>query len=293
MTEPAPNEESTGEPQEGRIVINKTFARMAQTVVIKSQYVNKIELWLASPDKYLSWAKKEGTNSINCYARTYLKTAAGRKQFAAFVLKARTYGIIEVFIDYRGVNEIVNWRTYFKEYPDVKYKIHPITEIEPYISNDYVSFYAAIKEMNKLCADFNLIAGCYMGQPSQDGWNQIVKYCSRIYLSYYITMQAYNSGKGFNWVRGRWEKIMIAAKIANKINFPVVYIKSLEKKSWGAANDFQGDLYINTPFYGPAYDKDVSDYNSKNSNEIKMYTDLIGTCMFVSEYNLKAKPIKL
>jgi hypothetical protein len=266
--------------------------QIPQNVVIKSQYVNKFELWLASPEKYLAWAKNEGTNSLNIYGRSYLKTASNRKKLAAFVLLARKYGMIEVFIDYRGVDEIVNWRAYFKEYPTAVYKIYPVTEIEPYISKKYAEFYAAIKEMNKLSTDFNLIGASYMGQPTQECWDMIVKYCQRIYLSKYISMAVYNGGKSFNYVSGRWDKIALAAKKNNKLNFPVVYIVSLEKKSWGAANDFQGDLYIKNSFYGSTYDKDVSDYNSKCSNETKMYTDLIGTCMFDFEYCIKARPIK-
>ena len=108
-------------------------------------------------------------------------------------------------------------------------------------------------------------------------------------------MATYNSGKGFDYVEGnsnkRFSKIALAAKLANKINFPVVLIASLEKKAWGAANDFQGELYVKNSFYGTTYDKDVSDYNSKTTNEIKMHTDLIGACMFVSEYCLKARPL--
>ena len=69
--------------------------------VVKSMYANKFDLWLLSPDKYLAWAKREGTNSLNIYGRTYLETSSGRRKLAAFVLKARTYGIVEVFIDYR------------------------------------------------------------------------------------------------------------------------------------------------------------------------------------------------
>lgn len=263
--------------------------------VVKSMYVSSFDIWLDNPKKYLAWAKREGANSLNCYGRTYLQSSSGRKKIAAFVLLARTYGIIEVFFDYRGTNEITYWRKYFSEFPDVKYKIHPITEIEPYRTGKYAEFYAAIKEEKKLSIDFGLISGCYMGQPSQEGWNEIAKYCSRIYLSHYISMKTYNSGNGFNYVEGnsnkRFSKIAAAAKLANKVNIPVVLIKSLEKIAWGAENDFQGDLYIKNSFYGNIYNQDVADYNSKTSNEVKIYTYLIGTCIFSSKYALKARPI--
>lgn len=258
---------------------------------IRSQYVNKFEKWLASPDKYLLWAKLQGTNSLNCYARTYLKTSSDRKKLAAFVLKARQYGMIEVFIDYRKASEAQYWESYCKEFPDTAYKIHPVTEIEPYISGDYTSFYAALKAMDVFCTKYNLIAASYQGQPSQAGWDNIVKYCDRIYLSLYVSMSTYKAGKSYNYVAGRWAKIALAAKKINKKKFPVVYIKSLERKVWGASNDFQGELYTTNSFYGSVHQKDVSDYLTKSSTEIKTYTDLIGTCMFTSEYNLKARPI--
>lgn len=271
-------------------IISTHNTEMPVQLNIQSQYINKFELWLASPDKYLAWARLQGTNSINCYARTYLKDRSGRKKLAAFVLKAKQYSINEVFIDYRKSSEGVNWESYFKEYPGIEYRIHPITEIEPYITGDYAGFTSALKTMDVFCTKYNLIAACYMGHPSQSGWDNIVKYCDRIYLSLYVSMATYKAGKSYNYAAGRWEKIAMAAKKINKKKFPVVYIKSLERKVWGASNDFQGELYTTNSFYGSVHQKDVTDYLTKSSAEIKTYTNLIGTCMFTSEYNLKARP---
>lgn len=280
---------------DGRAVLNidEQSAIQAVNPIIRAMYINQFESWLASPGKYLPWLKREGVNSINIYGKKYLESKSSRSKLASFIASTREYGIKETFIDYRGADEIPFWRLFYKEFTKPEFRIHPITEIEPYIKNasgvkDYTKFFLAINAMKSLTNDFMLIGGCYMGQPSQAGWNEILKKCGRIYLSKYITMKTWNDGKSFNYVADRLNYIAIAARLANKINFPIVYINSLEKFAWGAKNEYQGDLYLKNSFFGSIQDRDIADYNSKASNETKAATDLIGNCIFDSEFALKA-----
>ena len=166
-----------------------------------------------------------------------------------------------------------------------------LTEREPYVTGDYTGFYPFLREGSLFARSAGLELNCYMGHPNQVTWDSIVFYCNKVYLSFYITMSTWaNSTNGYNYVAGRWGYIAASAKKLNKLNYPVAYIISLERKTWGASNDMMGEWYTTNSFYGATVDTYTKQYNTNSSQDIKDYTNLIGTVIFYSKYGVLARP---
>jgi len=252
-------------------------------------YVSPIAEWLDNPHTNLTWAKREGVKELALYARAYLQSSAKRKQLADFIKIAKEqYGIIKVYVDYRLTTELPYWKSFVTEYP--KLLDGMATEREPYVTGDYTGFWPFLKEGSEFAKANKVELICYMGHPSQQGWDSIVYYSDKIWLSNYITMAVYNGADGtYRYVKGRWEKIAMAAKKLNKVA-KVVYIWSLEKTAWGASNDFMGDRFISNSFYGSTYTRAETEYNALSTTDIKNHTDLVGSIMFYSKYGLLARP---
>jgi hypothetical protein len=260
---------------------------------VQAMYVSPIGDWLASPDKYLTWAKREGVNELNLYARAYLETSSKRTQLAAFIKKAKEqYGIKRVTNDYRLTSELTYWKAYNDTYKGTTSALDAmLTEREPYVTGDYTGFYPFLREGSAFAKSSGIELNCYMGHPSDQAWDSIVFYCDKVYLSLYITMSTWgNSTNGYNYVAGRWAKIAASAKKLNKLNYPVAYIISLERKTWGASNDMMGEWYTTNSFYGATVDTYTKQYNTNSSQDIKDYTNLIGTVIFYSKYGVLARP---
>lgn len=263
------------------------------SVKVQALYVSPIGDWLASPDKYLTWAKREGVNELNLYARAYLETSSKRSQLAAFIKKAKEqYGIKKVTNDYRLTSELPNWKLYNDQYKGTTSALDAmLTEREPYVTGDYSGFYPFLREGRKFAGSNGLELNCYMGHPTQQGWDSIVYYCDKVYLSLYITMSTWaNSTNGYNYVKGRWEYISTSCARQGKIDYPVAYIMSLERKVWGASSDYMGEWYMTNSFYGSTDETLLYQYNKNATDEIKKRTDLIGTVIFYSKYGVLARP---
>lgn len=263
-----------------------------------SMYVNYEDVltWMANPHKYLTWAKNEGTNYLLLYARSLMTSTSNRAKIAAFKKVAASYGM-GVSIDCREIvgrfDEINNWKKYYAEWPGAIYKINATTEKEPYVTGDYAGFWPFLAAWDKLAAQYNFSFDCYMGHPTQQGWDSIVFHCDKIFLSKYISMSTYNGGRSYNYVAGRWQYIANSVKKIRPNNpMPVEYIVSLERISWGEGNEFQGVLYLTNKFWGLPWEQDKNDYKNKASAEIQKYTRLTGECMFSSKLCLKARPVQ-
>lgn len=257
---------------------------------IQSMYVVLDDV-INDVDGFLKYCTDNNVNELNCYARTYLTTSTKRSTLSSFITKAHLKSI-KINIDYRLTSELADWETYFTTYSNtIQRPDGMVTEREPYITGDYVGFYPFLLQGDNFAAKYNIGLYCYMGHPTQQAWDSIIVHCDRVYLSNYISMSVYNGANGqYRYVSGRWQYITNSAKKFNKINYPVVYIKSLEKKSWGAGNDFMGDAYINGIFYGSIMKQGIDQYESNATAEIKQYTDLIGDCIFHYKYGVLAIP---
>lgn len=249
--------------------------------------------WIGDPDYYLTWAKREGVNELNLYARAYLTSSSKHSTLAAFVKKAKEqYGMKKVNIDYRLTSELPSWQAYHNKYKGTTSALDGmITEREPYVTGDWTGFWPFLRDGSKLAKQLGIEFNVYMGHPSQQGWDSIVYYADKVFLSLYIPMSAWNnSSNGYNYVTGRWGYIANAAEKAGKTDFLVVYIISLERKVWGAYYDFMGEWFINNPFFGETWKTVKSQYETNSTTKVKTNTELIGTCIFYGKYAKLARP---
>lgn len=264
-----------------------------QYKTVQAMYVSPIADWINNPTKFLSWAKREGVNELNLYARSYLQSSSNRVKLAAFIKNAKeNYGIKKVSIDYRLTSELPYWKAYNDQYRGTSSAIDAmLTEREPYVTGDYAGFWPFLRDGKAFAGSNGMELICYMGHPSQQGWDSIVYYCDKVYLSLYITMSTWNnSTNGYNYARGRWEYITNSATKQGKKDYPVAYIISLERKTWGAGNDFMGEWYMSHSFYGSTWETCLSQYNANATSAIKERTELIGTVIFYSKYGVIARP---
>jgi hypothetical protein len=287
----------------GRAVINNEVMRTAfaeAEYIVKSQYVNSVKKWIESPDKYLHWAIDNGTNELILYGRDFLLSGVtNHNKLASFILKARSYGIKNIMLDYVKIEELSFWKKYLFRTNKLERLDGLITEQEPYIKDNYPTFYLANDAGYRLAKDSGVLYCNYMGHPSQECWNHIVERADRVYLSNYIPMSVFNQeGGAYRYVgkkKGetkdkRYDFIALSAKKYNKVQ-KVVNIWSSERKVWGANNDFMGVRFQTNSFFGSTFDKAKNDRLKNATADVLRYTNLIGSCVFVSDYNLKAKPL--
>lgn len=268
-----------------------TIAPPQTDYIVQSMYVSPIADWIDNADTRLAWAKREGVNELNLYARAYITSTSKHSTLASFVKKAKEqYGIKKVFVDYRLTSEIPYWQAYHNKYKGTSSALDGmITEREPYVTGDYTGFWPFLREGKDFAKANGLLLAVYMGHPK--GWDSIVYYADKVYLSLYISMSTWgNSTNGYNYVKGRWEYITSSASKQGKTNYPVIYIISLEQKKWGASNDFMGLWFESHSFFGSTWETLLSKYNSNATSSIKEATDLVGSCMFYSKYGVLARP---
>lgn len=261
--------------------------------IVQSMYVSPIADWIDNADARLAWAKREGVNELNLYARAYITSTSKHSTLASFVKKAKEqYGIKKVYVDYRLTSEIPYWQTYHNKYKGTTSALDGmITEREPYVTGDYAGFYPFLREGSAFAKANGLLLAVYMGHPTPQGWDSIIYYADKVYVSLYITMSTWNNSTGgYNYVAGRFGYMATSASKQGKTDYPVVYIISLEQKKWGASNDFMGLWFESNPFYGSTWNTLLSKYNSNASSEVKLRTDLKGSCMFYSKYGVLARP---
>lgn len=266
---------------------------IVEDYVINSMYISPIEDWIANADSYLSWAKRQGVNELNLYARAYITNSSRHSTLAAFIKKAKEqYGIKKVFVDYRLTSEIPGWQSYVNKYKNTTSNVDGmITEREPYVTGDYAGFWPFLQQGKAFTKANNLLFAVYMGHPTQQGWDSICFYTDRVYLSLYITMSTWaNSTNGYNFVNGRFNFMVNSNTKFGRKDMPVIYIISLEKLAWGASNEFMGDWFINNPFFGSTWDLLIKQYNNNASTAIKERTELGGSCIFYSKFARLAKP---
>jgi len=258
-----------------------------------------------SENKVLSYLKNNGGNMLNCYARNSMKSSSERTKFAAFCRKAvSTYGIKLITCDIRETSEIATWDAFYTAYPDLRSVVAPLTEKEPWVTNDYAGCFTLLRLTKAMCnrygAKFYFYEG-WMGKNyayPQRAVDSMVYYCDGIFLSNYVSLTDYLStqagyGKWDNRIKYRLDQgsssyggITVAAKKFNKLNYPIIELQSLE-------SSFLLNLYsvtgLNHSFYGSTYSNAKSLYNMSNSDVLK-YTELIGKSLFYHKYVLQAKP---
>jgi hypothetical protein len=258
-----------------------------------------------SENKLLDYLKNKGGNMVNCYARNSMATSTGRSQFAAFCRKAiNSYGIKLITCDIRETSEIATWDAFYTSYPDLRIVVSPLTEKEPWVTNDYNGCFALLRLTKAMCnrygAKFYFYEG-WMGKNytnPQRAVDSMVYYCDGIFLSNYVSVTDYLStaagyGKWDNRIKKRLDQgsssfggITIAAKKFNKIDYPVIELQSLE-------TSFLFNIYsttgYNRSFYGSLYNDAKALYNMSSADVLK-YTELKGKSLYYQKYVLLAQP---
>jgi len=284
-------------------------------VVLKGIYGHPDQVTIGnstSENKFLTWAKREGANMINMYARAFLYTSSNRDLMAAFVKKAKEqYGMLIITVDVRMTDsrEYPGWQAYFAKYANTISSIEALTEFEPYTnvgtsSNpiyDYPGFFNLVSKMGPLCKQNNSKLNYYEGwvgnnySNPQAAVDSMVKYCDRIFVSNYISVSDYNSTSSS---LGAWDArmdkrlnpIAVSCPKFGKPYMEIVEIVSLEP-------NFLFSIYACpatstnkcNAFFGPLYDKAVTAYKLSTVDALK-YTRLIGRTMFYSKYAQQAHP---
>ncbi|MFN8143568.1 MAG: hypothetical protein U0073_04035 [Bacteroidia bacterium] len=258
-----------------------------------------------SENATLSYLRNKGGNMLNCYARNSMATSTGRAQFAAFCRKAvSTYGVQFISCDIREITEIPNWTAFYTSYPDLRTVVSPLTEKEPWVTNDYTGCFALLRQTKAMCnlfgAKFYFYEG-WMGKNysnPQAAVDSMVYYCDGVFLSNYVTVTDYLStaagyGKWDNRIKYRLDQgastyggITKGAKKFNKLDYPIIELQSVEPSYLFTLYAVSGS---NRSFYGTMYNDAKALYNASNSDVLK-YTELRGKSIFYQKYVLQAQP---
>lgn len=259
----------------------------------------------ASEDNVLNYLRNKGGNMLNCYARNSMATATERTKFAAFCRKAiSTYGVKLITCDIRETTEIPTWDAFYTSYPDLRATVAPLTEKEPWVTNDYAGCFSLLRLTKAMCnrygAKFYFYEG-WMGKNysnPQAAVDSMVYYCDGVFLSNYVSATDYLStaagyGKWDNRIKYRLDQgssnyggITKAAKKFNKLDYPIVELQSVEPSYLFTVYATSGS---NRSFYGSLYNDAKALYNLSNSDVLK-YTELRGKSIFYQKYVLQAQP---
>jgi hypothetical protein len=258
-----------------------------------------------SENQFLSYLKLKGGNMINSYARNSMATSSGRSSFASFCRKAvNSYGVKLITCDIRETSEIATWDAFYSSYPDLRSNVSPLTEKEPWVTNDYAGCFTLLRLTRAMCnryaARFYFYEG-WMGKNysnPQAAVDSMVYYCDGVFLSNYVSVTDYLStaagyGKWDNRMKYRIDQgsssyggITVSAKKFNKIDYPIIELHSLE-------TPYLFTLYAvgsyNRSFYGSLYTDAKALYNQSSADVLK-YTELKGKSLFYQKYVLQAQP---
>ena len=259
----------------------------------------------ASENVFLNYLKTKGGNMANCYARNSMATSSGRSKFADFCRKAvNSYGVKLITCDIRESSEISTWDAFYTSYPDLRSIVAPLTEKEPWVTNDYTGCFTLLRLTKAMCSRYGAKFYFYEGWMGKNYSNpqravdSMVYYCDGIFLSNYVTVADYLStaagyGKWDNRIKYRIDQgastyggITVAAKKFNKLDYPLIELQSIE-------TSYLFTLYATTgynrSFFGSMYNDAKALYNMSSSDVLK-YTELKGKSLFYQKYVLLAQP---
>ncbi len=258
-----------------------------------------------SENKLLDYLRSKGGNMINCYARNSMNTSSGRSKFAAFCRKAmNSYDIKLITCDVRETSELTWWVAFYTSYPDLRTIVAPLTEKEPWVTDDYTGCFSLLRKTKAMCNQYGAKFYFYYGwmgkhySSPQRAVDSVVYYCDGIFLSNYVSVSDYLStaagyGKWDARIKNRLDQgtssyggITKAAKKFNKLDYPIIELQSLQTSYLFAMYSTTGH---NRSFYGSLFSDAKSLYN-KSSPDVLKYTELCGKSLFQQKYVLQAQP---
>lgn len=261
-------------------------------VSLKGFYDNDMSSYLgiaAKEDAQINWHVKNGDNSIAGYGFGDRITSTSKWPIIAnYIKKCKRKGINVGFI-YSSTATLASLSAYQAAQTSDSTKFtFVISELEPYNSGDYATFYKTIRAFSEWAKKQTpKVERCiYMGWPSAEAWDSIVTNSDKTYLHAYV-QPATMTGTGIRgYTRGRTTTIanIVNAKYASNPTFKykVAIIFSCEPSF--AYNYFQ------TNSWDKPYTEYVSYFNSAATTVEKNRIQLSGRQIFKSSYGLQLKP---
>lgn len=328
MTEPTPNDESTTEPQEGRIVINKIYARIVNNygkiitgaaVVIasifgynyfykptgnKGIYDNKPATFMTSEkaqNKNIAWVVRNGFNQYACYGMgDYMDSSPSL--VSRYILKLRREGVKDIYFIYSRSSSVTGTLdSYQRKQTNDSCKFSgTLSEIEQYNTGKRPEFYATIKEVYNYNQKHGLTSAVYQGHFNQADIDTIIKYTDRLFNHAYLEYDKKKDlgGAVFGYQRSRFNAIVMAMDkkypkdLTKKYNVETIFScenPDTTKQPDGKYLTQFGFKYFTTHTWEDPYSEFIGYWNLHATSDMKRRIQLGGSMLFVGE---QAKQIK-
>lgn len=252
---------------------------------VRGFYSNQYTTIAASPSSrqaHADWLKRQGANLDAIYGADSKVGTSSQGTLADLIIRERRSGIRSVAMPYSSASSVTTGlNAYNKAVVDSAKIDAVISEIEPYNTGAYASFYTTLRSVGTWCKANRVMPCVYMGWPSDAAWDSIVVNSDRVYLHCYRPSTSMSGSSQYGYVATRMGVLAAKAKARGK-RMSVVTIYSCE-------SDFAYD-YFKTATWSGTYDAFLSTYNSRATADMKQWLTMDGWMVFVSEYAKQIKP---
>lgn len=252
---------------------------------VRGFYSNQYTTIAASPSSrqaHADWLKRQGANLDAIYGADSKVGTSSQGTLADLVIRERRSGVRSVAMPYSSASSVTNGlNAYNKAVVDSAKIDAVISEIEPYNTGAYASFYTTLRSVGNWCKANRVMPCVYMGWPSEAAWDSIARNASRVYLHCYRPSASMSGSSQFGYCRTRLVTLAAKAKAIKK-RVSVVIIYSCEPE------------FSYTYYQGNAWWKPIEDFkaawNTSATSDMKQWLSVDGTMIFVSRYAKEIKP---
>ncbi len=252
---------------------------------VRGMYSNQYTTIAASPSSrqaHADWLKRQGANLDAIYGADSKVGTSSQGTLADLVIRERRSGVRSVAMPYSSASSVTNGlNAYNKAVVDSAKIDAVISEIEPYNTGAYASFYTTLRSVGNWCKANRVMHCVYMGWPSEAAWDSIVVNADRVYLHCYRPSSSMSGSSQYGYVASRLGTLAAKAKARGK-RISVVVIYSCEPA-------FAYD-YFKTATWSGTYDAFTSAYSSRSTADMRQWLTMDGWMVFVSEYAKQLKP---
>lgn len=252
---------------------------------VKGFYSNQYSTISASPSArqaHADWLKRQGANLDAIYGADSKVGTSSQGTLADLVIRERRSGVRSVAMPYSSASSVTNGlNAYNKAVVDSAKIDAVISEIEPYNTGAYASFYTTLRSVGNWCKANRVMPCVYMGWPSEAAWDSIARNASRVYLHCYRPSASMSGSSQFGYCRTRLVTLAAKAKAVKK-RVSVVIIYSCEP-------DFSYTYFQGNSWWKPIEDFKAA-WNTSATSDMKQWLSVDGTMIFVSRYAKEIKP---
>lgn len=276
-------------------VVVAVYLTWAVRTGVKGFYSNQystISASVTSRQVHADWMKRQGANLDAIYGADAIVNTSKQGTLADLIIRERRGTVKSIAMPYSSANTvIINLDKYNKAVVDSAKIDAVISEIEPYNTNDYASFYTTIRSVNTWAKANRIMPCVYMGWPSDAAWDSIVVNADRIYLHCYRPSNRMSGINQYGYVLSRLNMVTPKAKTRKK-KMSIVLIYSCEPKRVinGVEQPEYGYTYFQTTSWSDAYKAYLETYNASATADMKTWLSQDGWMIFVSEYAKQIKP---